>query len=276
VGIGFSAMGRLAHPDRAFGALLMVQTGLGALVIYGRAWLESNLGVYGVFFVLVAFTGFSACLVPLVGRYQWRSQTGVPSTERMRITAPLVLLLAALFLFQSSANGIWVYLERIGAVAGLGTSEVSGAVAVGTALGIPGALVAIVLGNRYGRLRVLLSGLVLTFGGAALLLEAQPFWRFLAGGGLIGFAWGYALPYLLGSAADIHPSGQGATAGGVASKLGLATGPLIAATLLDTHGFGAAIGASLAGLTLCALAAFLPVSGLDRRRASSPVRAADV
>jgi hypothetical protein len=73
------------------------------------------------------------------------------------------------------------------------------------------------------------------------------------------------IPYLLGLAAAFDHTGQVAALGGFASKMGLASGPLLAGWLLgDGDDYTKLIAAGIAGLLLCAAAGVFPALRQDR------------
>jgi DHA1 family inner membrane transport protein len=79
-----------------------------------------------------------------------------------------------------------------------------------------------------------------------------------------GITWAFVIPHLLGMCARCDLSGRAAAMGGFASKLGLATGPLVGALLLGSDRYGALIDVATVGIFFCALAALIPAARLDR------------
>jgi Na+/melibiose symporter-like transporter len=66
--------------------------------------------------------------------------------------------------------------------------------------------------------------------------------------------------------ADFDPAGRSATLAGFFSKMGLASGPAVAALLLGETNYVLLITVSLAGLALCGVAVLGPARLLDRGR----------
>ena len=71
------------------------------------------------------------------------------------------------------------------------------------------------------------------------------------------------MPYLLGMCAEFDEGGQAAAFGGFASKMGLASGPLLGALLLKEENYSLLISISGVGILLCMVAAFIPARMLD-------------
>jgi hypothetical protein len=72
------------------------------------------------------------------------------------------------------------------------------------------------------------------------------------------------MPYLLGLASVFDRTGRAAALGGFASKMGLASGPLLGALILRGDNFGLLINLSCVGIIACAAAALAPARAVDR------------
>ncbi len=88
---------------------------------------------------------------------------------------------------------------------------------------------------------------------------------------LTSLFWTFVIPYLLALAAQFDRAGQAAALGCFASKLGLATGPLIASLVVRPHDYTTLIAASVVMLALSAAIAFTPARLVDR---ATPLRTA--
>jgi hypothetical protein len=64
---------------------------------------------------------------------------------------------------------------------------------------------------------------------------------------------------------EFDTTGQMAALGGFASKMGLASGPAVAALIVGDDNYGLLINVSVVALGLCLLAMLLPARKLDRR-----------
>lgn len=252
VGFGLSLLARLKHMDRAFGFLMILQFGLGGLIIYLRQIVEPVLGDSGVFIMLAILIAISLSFVPFLNSYTQDSAQDIkPGFSFPTINKLTVMILLSIFFYQASANALWANIERIGLAIGIDSGDVSKNVAIATWMGIFGGLVPIIMGIKYGRLPFLVSGLLMTIVGVVVLYLSTGPTALLTGGVLINIAWSYALAYLFGLSAHYDESGQLAAAGGMASKFGLATGPLIAGTLLTNGNYTPIIVVTLVGLVVC-------------------------
>ncbi|MBL4617913.1 MAG: YbfB/YjiJ family MFS transporter [Robiginitomaculum sp.] len=270
VGTAFSVIARTQSPDRTFGMLLFVQFGLGGLGVMFLPRLVPIFGTQALFLSLAAFSFATLLMVPFLDRYDAdRVRRPLANKDKVR-TLPLVQTLAAIFLFQMANMALLAFIIRLGRGYGLDTNFVSMALGLATWIALIGPLVVMVIGLRFGRFWPLAIGIVLTLVGTALFhLSASP-WAYLLANCGTGITWGMAIAYLFGMTAEFDKSGRTSALGGFISKLGLATGPMIAGRVLDAGlGFGSLINLALIGLALSGFLMLFPARNLDRVNAQN-------
>ena len=76
--------------------------------------------------------------------------------------------------------------------------------------------------------------------------------------------WAFVISYLLGMCSEFDATGQMAALGGFASKMGLASGPAVAAMVVGDSNYGLLINISIIALIGCLLVMFFPARALDR------------
>jgi predicted MFS family arabinose efflux permease len=179
---------------------------------------------------------------------------------------PLALSLLATFLFQAGNMAVYAYVIGLGEAAGLSMNFISPTLAAAAWIGIVGSGLVIVLSTRYGRTVPL---------GAAILLTAVATWAlhfsdvnlvYIVANCVVGITWAFGIPYLLGMCSEFDKSGQMAALGGFASKMGLASGPMLAALVVGTDNYALVVNLGAAALALSLTAALLPSRLLDRTR----------
>lgn len=265
VGTAFSVIARTQSPDRTFGMLLFVQFGLGGLGVMFLPRLVPIFGTQALFLSLAAFSLATLIMVPFLDRYD-AARVARPLANRDKIrTLPLVQTLGAIFLFQMANMALLAFIIRLGRGYGLDTNFVSMALGLATWIALLGPLVVMVIGVRYGRFWPLAIGILLTLAGTALFhLSASP-WAYLVANCGTGITWGMAIAYLFGMTAEFDKSGRTSALGGFVSKMGLASGPMIAGRVLDAGlGFGSLINLALIGLALSGFLMLFPARSLDR------------
>jgi predicted MFS family arabinose efflux permease len=183
---------------------------------------------------------------------------------------PLILSLLATFLFQGGNMAVYAYAIGIGKAAGLGTGITSPALAVADWIAIAGSALVIFLSTRYGRTVPLAIAILVTAAATWALHFSGIAAVYVVANCVVGMTWAFGIPYLLGMCSEFDATGQMAALGGFASKMGLASGPMLAALVVGKSNYGLVVNLGTALLLLCLLATLLPSRLLDRER-----RAAD-
>ena len=272
VGTGFSVIARTLHPDRTFGVLLFVQFGLGGL---GNLYIPRLVPIFGtdvLFLSLIAFSVATTLMVPFLGRYEVTAarQTINDAPKASIPLIPISLVLASLFLFQASNNGLFAFIIGLGKVSGLELNFITLSLAVAGWIGLLGAGLVIVFHTRYGRTVPLALAMLLTIAATWALHYSSSGTIYLLANCVIGITWAFVMSYLLGLVSAFDQTGQMAALGGFASKMGLASGPLAGGMLLGDDNYGLLINLAVVGLGLSAVASLIPARLKDRPEHSEP------
>ena len=265
VGVAFAVIARTKSPDRVFGVLLFVQFGLGGLGVITLPRLVPLYGTGVLFLALFAFSAVTLAMLPFLGPYPPRPAAATRATENGSASRPrFVLALLAIFLFQASNMGLFAYIIELGSAAGLPREFISTSVGIATWVGVAGCLLVIALATRFGRSLPLAIGLVATLAGIWVLHYSGDRLVFVLANCMTGITWSLVMPYLLGLASAFDSTGRAAALGGFASKMGLASGPLLGALFLRGDDYGLLINLSCAGIVACAAAALWPARSIDQ------------
>jgi predicted MFS family arabinose efflux permease len=265
VGVGFSVIARTLNPDRSFGVLLVVQFGLGGL---GNLYLPRLVPLFGtniLFLALIAFSAVTLCMLPFLDRYEVRHQATDAGAARVRVALlPLALVLGATFLFQAANMGLFAFIIGLGKSYDLELPFITATLAASGWIGIVGPVIVIAVYTRFGRSRPLFVAMLLTmlcmYG---LHFSSNPTIFLLANCGA-GITWAFVIPYLLGLTAAFDKTGQMAALGGFASKMGLASGPLIGGLLVGDGNYSLLINICLLLLLASFAASLVPAWWQDR------------
>ncbi len=266
VGTGFSLIARTTQPDRTFGVLLFVQFGFGGLGIMFIPGLVPEFGTQVLFYSLVAFSAATFMMLPFLPEYAVKKEkvieikvsgTGI----QMR---PMILTLATIFLFQAANMGLFAFIIGLGEYYALDMSFISTTLGIANWLGLAGAGLVIVIGSRFGYLKSVLAGITLTALAIWALLYSNVPWIWIASNCMIGITWGFTISYLLGLASRFDATGQMAAMGGFASKMGLASGPVVTAMLLGEDNYKLIIIVAAVVMAISAVAVWLPATLQDR------------
>ncbi|CAN7714488.1 MFS transporter [Duganella sp. LjRoot269] len=264
VGLSFSVFARTPAPDRTFGVLLLVQAGAGGLGVMVLPLLVPLVGTAVLFAALILFSAITLLLLRWLPDYPVRAEaadTTAPATVRSR---PLLLSLFAVALFQAANMGLYAYLIGLGRSAGLSLDLVSGTLGVANWIAMLGAVMVVILSTRFGISGPIGGGMLLAVVGSWALLYSHVVWIWVLANVAAGVAWNFVIAYLLGMCARFGQRGSGAVWGGFASKVGLASGPMLGALVLGESQYGLLIWLMLALLVLAGAAAMFPAKNLDQ------------
>ena len=266
VGVAFAVIARTRTPDRTFGMLLVVQFGLGGLGLMFLPRLVPMFGPGVLFVALATFSLATLAMVPFLGDYKAapKALSDVPKAPTLWI--PLILVFASIFLFQAANMGLAAYIIGLGKGAGLELRLITDTLGAANWIGALGSVLVVVMGVKFGRFWPIVAGLVLTLAGTwAFHFSGLP-WVYLIANIGTAITWAFVIPYLLGMSAAFDKAGQMATLAGFFSKMGLASGPAMAAFVAGGGQYGGLINISVLGLALSGVAAAAPALLLDRQR----------
>ena len=258
VGIGLSVIARTSFPDRVFGMLMVVQYSFGSIGIFTVPRLVDAFGYSAVFFVLITFSIMTLLILPIIPDPKEKENVmngaGVLS---FHLKFLLAICLVSLFLFQASNMGVADFAFELGKDIDLTNNEISNLLTIANIISISGGVFAYLIATRYGRTLPLLIGFSIASLFTYLLNFSDNITIYFIANSVTGITWGFVIPYLLGLAATFDKYGQMAALAGFVSKIGLASGPLIASFLIIDFGFSAIINLATIGLILgCILSVY--------------------
>ena len=247
--------------------LLFVQFGLGGLGNMLLPPLVPQYGVWVLFASLIAFSLVPLLFLRLLPEYPPRETpvTAAVGKAPARL-APIALGLIALFLFQAANMGLGAYIIGLGRSFGLSQDVIGPAMGVSSWIAMAGAALVMVMGSKFGRLIPVLLAMALTLAGTWVFhYSGDAMIYFVANCGT-AVTWAFVVPYLFALVVDFDPTGRVAALGGFFSKMGLASGPAVAAILLDETHYGRLVDAAVIGLVLSTIAFLIPAVISDRAR----------
>ena len=266
VGVAFAVIARTKSPDRTFGMLLVVQFGLGGL---GLMFLPRLVPVFGpgvLFIALATFSLATLAMTPFLGAYEAAPKVAATGPKAPTRWIPLVLVFVAIFLFQAANMGLAAYIIGLGKGAGLELGFITDTLGAANWIGALGSVLVVVMGARFGRFWPVAAGLALTLAGTWAFHFSELPWVYLVANIGTAITWAFVIPYLLGMSAAFDKAGQMAALAGFFSKMGLASGPAMAAFVAGGGQYDGLINISVLGLALSGLASIAPALALDRQR----------
>lgn len=260
VGIGFAIIARTVNADRTFGMLLLVQFGFGGLGMLLIPELVEKYGIQVLYLSLILFSFVTMIMVffiPDLERLKAKKM-GV-SSWGLLTSKPLVLSLLAVFLFQAANMGLYAFIVGLGKNYGLEIDFISTTLAWAAWVGIFGALLVILLSTRYGLSKPLVFGIMLTALGTWALVYSDNVTIWILANMGVGITWAFVIPYLFSICARLDSNGQVAAMSGMASKLGLASGPVVTGFLLGNDNYERIIYIAVVVIVLSLIAALAAV-----------------
>jgi len=225
-----------SQPDRTAGIVTVGVSALGIVLIFLVPWAQAEIGIQPLF-GLMALVAFPSLLL-LRRMPMGHVNGGVQELATPRLTdlmgeRNVVITLAAVAFFYLSVGSFWPFAEQVGRAAGLTYAASSRVIAFAEFASVLGALVAIWLGDRFGRLLPIGCSLTLAVAGLAglLLVPDQPV-VFSVAAIVYMFAWASMYPFLLGFASQLDPSGRVNGLVFSLSLIGLAVGPGVGSTII--------------------------------------------
>lgn len=264
VSIGFSVIARTASPSRTFGVLMLLQSLVAAAGAIALPLMVRKLGLYSLFGTLIGFSLFTLMALSFLPAYPApvttvSERSGGPVKLRL-----LLMVFASVVLFQAANMGLYAYLMNMGKQAGYELSFVSETLAMANIAGMIGAVTIILIGNRLGVFKPIFLGMLMTIFAVISLFFSEFRWIWFSSILVIMFAWSYMLPCLFGMCSSFDPTGQSTTWIGLASKIGLASGPMIGSFLLVEGDYTPVLILTASMFVASALTACLPARNLDR------------
>ncbi|MBX3503912.1 MAG: hypothetical protein KF895_00430 [Parvibaculum sp.] len=264
-------IGRHDQAARGFGMYTMLQFVLAAGYIAAVPALAVHAAGASVYLCLLVLALLSFLLVPLLNL----NGGDVPLSKAppdLRAAAvesrPLLKLLAVLSfgLFSVAAVGLWSYMLRFGELLGIEAGEVAHILALSALCGIPGTILVVALGERFGRTKPLMLALAVYTVPVIVFGLSQVTAAIFIGAVVVqSIAWAVVAPYFQAVQAALDRSGRLAVWGVIVVSVGAGLGPALVGFLIDGESYTVAFAVALGVLALAALAGVIPSLAADRK-----------
>jgi len=265
IGISFSIFARTTAPDRTFGMLLLVQVFAGGLGVMSLPLLVPKFGTNVLFATLVLFSLITLVMLQFLPDYPVpapvpRVAGAAPDRLQWR---PLLLALFAVFSFQAANMGLFAFIIGLGKGHALDLQFISETLGIANWIATIGAVLVIVISTRFGIFKPIIGGMLLTLVGTYAFNYSSVKWAWIAANVGTGITWNFVISHLLGMCARFDRTGQTAVWGGFASKMGLASGPMLFSFIVGAGNYSALIATALVLLVFATLASAIPAWALD-------------
>ncbi len=268
-------MGLTKNPDRNFGYIVVGTVIYSALATFIAPVAFQSVGMSGV---MIFFALYCASALLFV--------KDLPHSKEERIDGPndyvgqfsstiKFLALSGYFLFATGFGMVFAYLFILGISAGIAEQAVANTLTFSMFIGIPGALMAVVVHSKFGRLKPLGISIVGVIGSVLIFLDINAFIYYFAAICLFAFAANVVPPYAFAVMAELDHTGKLVTINASLQITGWAIGPALSAYILGIAGF-TAVNVTATLLFILSLVLFFPtLVALDRTSSIDPLNKLD-
>ncbi|MBV9044816.1 MAG: cytochrome P450 [Alphaproteobacteria bacterium] len=257
-------------PDRAFGIKLASEVLLAIVaVLLLTQFVEARWGFSGTALTLAGLSGAVAlvglpviparrALIPPDERFAMLRRNGTDLSLSKNWWPWLGL--GAMFTSFAGLAALWAFLTQIAPSFGVGDQTVAVLLMIGLAISGMAGIAAAVIGDRFGRERPLMIGMLLAIAGVVVLMVDHGLAGYFIGALLAVGLFNFPMAYQMGMIASSDPNGRVSVLMPAALAIGSALGPVLGGALLSGgHGyvplyalFAVTIAASLVAFTVLA------------------------
>ena len=233
----YTSIASLKNYERGYGLFVMMQYSISGLGLYYLILYSESIGAMGLYQILALLNFLALLLVNQLPNLKndQNADGNTKSEVTVLLSGVAFMAIIGFGLHEMSGMTQFTFIERIGVSISIDSQSLSNIMLIASLLGIPGSMVCIILGNKFGLLPPFLFGISCCLFGMSILLIEKTFITYALRMCLIGFGWSIALPYIQSHLASIDTKGSALAAGNSFATIGGAA--------------GAALGASLIGLT---------------------------
>lgn len=274
----WTTVAAMEKPERIFAFVQATAISYSGLFLFISPWILSNWGLPGAFMFLAA-SGLCAMIV-----VKWvptrrvltaaSGEKSKPMSTRMLFVNSTAVLTLLCFLAMYVGHGaIWPFQERLGVFHGFDKDSIGKALGSSMLIwGVLGSGISMVQGLKFKNLFPLIVSFSLSILAALLLIFGTSYVLYSMASALVAFSWFYGLPYLKGIMAAIDREGRVLVAAGVVFPIGLALGPVMAASVVQHGGVVSVAWLGVFCYVVCLALIIVPAARVDghlARKASS-------
>ncbi|MEO2172921.1 MAG: MFS transporter [bacterium] len=191
-----------AHPEseRAFGGMVATQQVLALALIYCLpVWVYPNYGYEACWLVLAVIVAITALSSPWVSY----ADEGADQHSQVGSSKSAVLGIVSLLFHFCLLSAVWAFVERLGVDRGFATQDIAISLALSLVGGLGGALIAAIIGDRFGKLYPHLVSAAAFLVAFYFLALSSEWVDFLLSVIVFSAAWTYCLSYQMASIGNL-------------------------------------------------------------------------
>lgn len=240
ISISFTFVGVTRKAERNVALYLVLLLSYGAFTLWQLPSILHAFGFTGLFTLFAALSALAALTIPLVPRGYVAEEMENP--EARQLSRGLLTIALAGVLAYNLAQGIaWALLFLVGIGAGIAEQQVADSLFLSQVVAVAGALASVFLATKLNRNAAIAFGILVGAASIAMLLGKPSVALFTLGVCGFNFLWNFVLPFILGRICDFDTGGRMMSLAIATQMSGLGGGPLLAARLMDGHGYDAVL-----------------------------------
>jgi predicted MFS family arabinose efflux permease len=235
----FSLAGQTVNPTRSFAIINCGYAAISTLAFLVVSYFVRWFGPAGVFYLTTGLSLIGVAFVPFlpaVGRERSSAAPILSNAGAVRTTGLLILL--TFFLFSTTKDCLWVFVERLGSRTGLTLPEIGRILSFTSAVAIAGPALAHVTESRFGAMKPLLLSIVVIAACGTVIASTGDSTVFMVLVPLFSALGLFATSYFQGLLGLADPSGVLAAMSLAVSTGGAAFGALVGSWVIAGIGYG--------------------------------------
>lgn len=234
--MSYMLLGSAGNPDRAFGVAITALAVFSAVALHFERALYGALGAGGI---LVPFAALAVVVVGLIIRSRsldLRPQGAAPDLRRGPRWDAVVILLS-IGVWSCGPGAFWPFSEAAAVVMGVSAPVIAQALSASLLVGLLGAALPAVIGDRFGRLVPVTLATAIAGMSVVMFFAHRDLFSLTAALSLLQFSWNLAVVYQLAGLAVVDPHGRYSALGAVSQFGGIAVGPVVAGWVTQGAGY---------------------------------------
>ncbi|WP_418907709.1 MFS transporter [Glutamicibacter endophyticus] len=229
-----SLSAKAANPSRAYGLFVVSQLAMGAIILFLFPVIYAQRSVSAVYLTLAALAALCLFCTLCVKGNELHAVPGERAAVQRRVF-PFACALIAVLGFYVALGGVWTFMGQIAIASQIPLDTASSMIGIATLFGVAASFVSTLVGENSRARYFVLGGFVLMGISIAFLYGMPGLIRFVLAAVLFKIAWSWLLPFLLAEVSRVGgPQVMNAT--NMVIGGGLAIGPMLAGTILQTTG----------------------------------------
>ena len=148
----YTSIASFKNYERGYGLFVMMQYSASGLGLYYLILYADVIGASGLYQILAALNLIALLLINQLPDLNTHTQTMKNETSEIAVLFSKVVVIAIIGfgLHEMSSVAQFTFIERVGASIGIENQSLGNILLAGSLVGIPGSMICIVIGNKYG------------------------------------------------------------------------------------------------------------------------------